>query len=169
MKNWDQVIKFFENDNFDEFKTIIEKLKDINELDKENELPVTFYLCNYTASDDISNKKNYIELLVKQGGNLNFITSGGNTALNAVAKQGNISYAKLLLNLGADINLREPEGYAATHSAIQTDSSEMLEFLFNQNGIDTFTKTHGDMSLMSFAKFKKSKNCIEILKRLKIK
>ena len=169
MKNWDQIIKFFENDNFDEFKMIIEKLKDINELDKENEWPVIFYLCNYTASDDVSNKINYLELLLKQGGNLNFITTDGKTALNAVAKQGNIPYAKLLLDLGADINLRESEGYAATHYAIQTDSSEMLEFLLNQKGIDTSIKTHGDMSLMSFAKSKKSMKCVDILKKLKIK
>ncbi|BAU52569.1 ankyrin repeat domain-containing protein [Mucilaginibacter gotjawali] len=84
-------------------------------------------------------------LLLKHGGNPNnqqkyidYSGSHGQTPLMIACAQGNLSYVKILINAGADINKNYSTHSSLLYSAMLSDNPDLVMFLI-QKGID-FTK-----------------------------
>jgi len=75
--------------------------------------------------------------LVKRGANVNFASSNSQKVapLHSAAAGGHTAIAELLLENGADPNLRQEAGYVALHSAAMNGNLALVELLL-RNGAD---------------------------------
>lgn len=157
----------FTNDDFEAFKQIVDGLKEIDAIDEEWE-QTAFVMINDQIRAD-TDKFKYPLYLIDKGANLNQTCGSMSPLLNA-AKNGSVEWMKILIERGADVNYFD-NNYPPILAAIWGDQPESLRFLLSQSSIDLEVAkqaAYGD-SLMTFAKNKKAKKCIELLKELKIK
>ena len=113
----------------------------------------------YFINDDIESIKNYIE----SGYDLNTQDNIGHyTALIYAAKNNKIKITKLLLNAGADLNLKDFDGHTALTRAAQNNNIGIVKLLLN-SGVDFNEKDNNGNTALIWAI---SNNNIEIVKLL---
>ena len=164
----DEIKEKYVEDDFIGFKKIIDGLDYIDKGDEEwGDQNAFIFISSQIRSD--SDKFKFAEYLIDKGAKLNQ-TCGSMSPLIDAAKNGAISWMKILIARGADVNYCDST-YPPILEAIRADVPESLSFLLNEPTINLeFAKESASgNSLMKFAKEKKAKQCIELLKNLKIK
>lgn len=172
--------------NIDLVQLLIKKGIDVNEIDKYGYTPlmrvakygnsnITKALLKKTTSKDIVNllliRKNKIPLTNKEITDLrnsimidiNATNKYGNTALMTALDKRNIKVAKLLIQKGANINIKNAQGYAAIDfAAHKRFLPDMLQLLIDK-GADVNKKCNDGQSLLSKSFMKRNKKIIQIL------
>ncbi len=74
-------------------------------------------------------------LLIARGAEVDARGEGGYTSLHEVAGGGRIEFAKLLLDHGADINARGDDGKTPLTIAMESNQTEMANFLRGRGGV----------------------------------
>lgn len=116
-----------------------------------------------------TDKFKYPLYLIEKGAKINQTCGSMSPLLNA-ARNGAIEWMKILIEKGADVNYFD-NTYPPILEAIRGDVVESVKFLLSQPTIDLESAkqaAYGD-TLMKFAKAKKVKQCIELLKEMKVK
>jgi len=86
------------------------------------------------------------------------------SALHYAARNGNLNSAKLLLNLGADINLQTVNmGATALHRAVTSNKIELVKFLVN-HGAEKCIKDHDGLTPFDRAVKDGRNDLLDILK-----
>ena len=70
-----------------------------------------------------------LELLVKNGADVNARDNTGSTALMMASYEGNVDVVKMLLENGADLNATEKSGKTALSIAKLKDNKEVIDIL----------------------------------------
>ncbi|CAH1241011.1 DAPK1 [Branchiostoma lanceolatum] len=88
-----------------------------------------------------------VELLIKNGAELNVTNKAGNTALHRACINEHVKVVKLLLKNGADLNMTSKYGYTALLIACERGHGKIAELLI-KNGADlNVTNDDGDTGL----------------------
>jgi len=90
-------------------------------------------LTNDWASFD--NTKPIIEYLILIGANINRYYRGQETLLGRVCRWGDVNYAKLLINGGADVNIKDSQGVSPLKNAIRSSSYKIVKLLLTSGCI----------------------------------
>ncbi|UXN07941.1 ankyrin repeat domain-containing protein [Bartonella sp. HY761] len=87
-------------------------------------------------------------ILLENNADVNALTNDGNTPLHEAVALGNLEAAKILVEFGADINLRNSKNYTALEYGLQqcsnikiADMAELAEFLLKLQNIDKTKKS----------------------------
>ncbi len=90
--------------------------------------------------------------LVEQGAEVNSPSRNGQRVppLNSAAAGGNLAAVRLLLEHGADPNLRQAGGFVALHNAAQNGQLEMIELLLAQ-GAEVNPRAENGQTPLAFA------------------
>jgi len=72
--------------------------------------------------------------LITQGVNINYIDALGRTALHAALTQGHADVVKVLLNLGADPNIKRRDGWSCLEIAKYKENASELQSLLREAG-----------------------------------
>jgi ankyrin repeat protein len=168
MANFQSIMDAFEANDFDKFKTLTSKIKNINSVN-DDEMTIFGELCVLASFDKTAKEvKPYIDHLLGLGAHINTLDSMDRSPLSCVAKEGNLDLVKLLIKSGADVNFTSDEGWGPVYQAMRADQVVVVRYLLGVKSFDK-SKKAGDMSLGKFAKNVKSKQCISLLKELDIK
>ena len=143
------------NDQF--ARLLVNKGADVNALDDKNQSPLkiaiekeNFYLVQTLIGSGAkmngskynnaifqtveSYSKNYLELLVKHGADMNCINEDtGRTLLNAAIVRHDLAKIKILVKAGAKVNTKDINGLSPLHLSAQDGYKDITEFLL-QNG-----------------------------------
>ena len=143
------------NDQF--AKLLINKGADINALDNKNQTPLkiaiekeNFYLVQTLIGSGAkingskynnaifqaveSYSKNYLQVLIKHGADMNCISENtGKTLLNAAIVRHDLAKIKILVKAGANVNTKDINGLSPLHLSAQDGYKDITEFLL-QNG-----------------------------------
>ncbi|XP_067863043.1 uncharacterized protein [Heptranchias perlo] len=76
----------------------------------------------------------YLEILLKNGANVNFMDTYGHTVLHEVARNWKVDVAEFLVEQGAAVNHCDMFGRTALHVAAAANNVEMIEFLIQNKG-----------------------------------
>ena len=76
----------------------------------------------------------FIEGLLREGADLNFMDRYGQTVLHEVARIWHVDVAKFVLENGGDVNSADDYGRTPVHVAAAVDYPEMVEFLVSNGG-----------------------------------
>lgn len=76
----------------------------------------------------------FIEDLLREGADLNFMDRYGQTVLHEVARIWHVDVAKFVLENGGDVNSADDYGRTPLHVAAAVDYPEMVEFLVSNGG-----------------------------------
>lgn len=92
----------------------------------------------------------------KEKFDLDRMNSFGHTPLSTASYLGSIRYVKLLVELGADVGLKDSDGWTALHFAMATKHYEIAKFLMSA-GADTRELTNDGQKALDFVKDKKTR------------
>lgn len=81
------------------------------------------------------NRKELVELIVRNSKTINEQDKGGATALHIAARNGNIEIAKILIENGANINLKDNQDYTPLTRAIEFQRHKIVEMIRERNKI----------------------------------
>jgi ankyrin repeat protein len=76
-----------------------------------------------------------VELLIRNGAEVDAKNDGGETALMLASKSGHTETAEILIRNGADVNARDNLGYPVVAFAMEFGHMETAEMLI-RNGVD---------------------------------
>jgi ankyrin repeat protein len=89
----------------------------------------------------IKGQTDIVELLLKEGANLEIQTNRGRTALQTAAKHGHVDVARLLLEKGADPERTNHGGMTALHTAVNYSYIDIIKLLLEKGAtLDTQNK-----------------------------
>jgi ankyrin repeat protein len=151
---------------FEMFEALLEKGADVNSVGKAGSQDNQSVL--YLAV--IRDEADLIKRLLDKGANPNLLDSGGASPLNEVcAVSGNLEVAKMLIEKGADVNVKEPKDANALIYAIRNDNLtsenrvELVKMLLAK-GADKNAKDAKGKNALDNAKASKRNEVIELLK-----
>lgn len=110
------------------------------------------------------NRKEVIELLLKNKARINSIDPAGCTALMRACEKGNEDIVQTLINKGANVNLASIRGITPLMEAAANGHINIVEILI-ENGADVKAKSHNGLTALDFAETNKHKEIATILKR----
>jgi ankyrin repeat protein/WD40 repeat protein len=112
-----------------------------------------------------------VELLVAKGANINNRQDGtnrafdGNTPLMLATNQNNVETVKLLIRLGANVNLSTAYEWTPLLVASYNGSTDIIELLLGNQAKPTFTSLYGNkQGLVSVAETAKQQKVLDLLK-----
>lgn len=105
-----------------------------------------------------ANNVEVVQLLVGAGADMNEVSSGGHWVLNGAAEEGDATFSRQLLELGADPNTSHL-GRTALHAAVAEDHLEIVSLLL-QHGADVNAADLDGYTPLSNVK---SLECLELL------
>ena len=114
---------------------------------------------------------NKVELLLIAGANPNICWTNSEAKSDVYGLHNTCLYGKgdkhkmveLLLEYGADINLKDKDGYTALHLAIKDNQPDMVKLLI-ENGADVNILTKDNRNPLFIAEKKQNEGIIELLK-----
>lgn len=106
--------------------------------------------------------KKEIEILLKEGTDINFRDWDELTALIAVASSGHLDICKILVKEGIDINAKDKEGITALMEASIMGHAKVVEFLL-ENGADINSIAASEVSAMWLAASEGRSDVMKIL------
>lgn len=96
----------------------------------------------------------------KERFNVNCKNAFGHTPLSTASYIGSIRYVKLLVELGADVQEKDSDGWTALHFAMATKHYEIAKFLMS-SGAKTRELTNDGQKPLDFVKDKKTRIFLE--------
>ena len=115
---------------------------------KEQQLQLDYpllYLAGYGTTEELAQ---LLEEYQSQGKDINEVRhkTDGKAAIHYAVIKNNLEHARMLIEAGAKLNLREmKEGYQPLHYAVSRKNTEMIELLLN-NKADPNAKTRSNVS-----------------------
>ena len=82
---------------------------------------------------------------------VNSLNGFGHTPLSTAAYAGSLKYVKLLVELGADVHLKDSDGWTALHFAMATKNYDVAKFLMSV-GADAKELTKDGQKALDFVK-----------------
>ena len=86
----------------------------------------------------------------------NSLNKFGHTPLSTAAYAGSMKFVKLLVDLGADVMLKDSDGWTALHFAMATKNYEIAKFLMSV-GADMKERTNDGQKPLDFVKDKNTR------------
>ena len=135
-----------EEDNIKVVRLLVAQGCKVNGSSKTHEAPIVLAI-------GMSNLKLIKELMAKPELNVNVTGKKGKTPLHMVAADDNHQIAQALLQRGANVHLKDADGYTPLHSACYSGSINIVELIFKERPEDTSTlltekDRHGNTPLM---------------------
>lgn len=136
------------SDSEEMFNTILKKFPNIDLNEESNDSTALMVACE-------NNKKKLIELLIKNGADVNYSTKIKRTALYEACEKLNLEIIKLLIENKADINFKDINGKNALHIVCLQDlerqenqnSKNIIEYLI-KSGININAKDINDKTVL---------------------
>jgi ankyrin repeat protein len=75
------------------------------------------------------NKERAVTVLLEMGANVNAAACDGNTALHKCAETGNIALARVIINHGGDVCLRNHRGFTPLHCAVFSNHYDVMRLM----------------------------------------
>ena len=147
--------------NFDMVKLLIQNNANINEKGRCNQTAL-MYACEFKAKD-------IVEYLINKGANINDKANGGATALIFAFftcikdEQKNFEIVKLLLEHGADVNIKGEYGSPILY-ACKYWNAKVLKLLI-EYGANVYEKDYNGKTLLSLSYERGDKDIINMLKK----
>ena len=90
-----------------------------------------------------ANMENVLRLLMEYNPKINLVDDDGNTALHCINSSTSVTVAKILVNGGADLNIRNRKKDTPICKAVWFDNPEVLEYLAKKAELDILGGTCG--------------------------
>ena len=99
-----------------------------------------------------------IQELIRRGGDVNAVNNNCVSALGMACQMGQIDTIGLLIKLGADINITDPDGNTYLHCGVQEDySKEVIQAILDHGvNVNTSNKTNETALMMSIRKINRN-------------
>jgi hypothetical protein len=128
--------------------------------------PLVYYLAYLLKDDETTGREEVFSYLASKGCNLDAAQMSRSNALGQLAFSGNLHYFKVLVDLGANINLAPEQGESPIVRAVRSNYSErVMEYILSHPRFEA-PKVG---ALTEIAKRSGSKNSAAVLKKLKIR
>ena len=124
---------------------------------EEHKLPFPEeYIINETIPGHDTDKEIENILSKRQIYDVNLVNEFGHTPLSTAAYAGSLKYVKVLIDLGADVMLKDSDGWTALHFAMATKNYDIAKFLMSV-GADTKELTNDGQKPLDFVKDKNTR------------
>ncbi|KAJ3522166.1 hypothetical protein NM208_g12977 [Fusarium decemcellulare] len=123
-------------------KVVVEKILDKCEQQRESE--------NISAAVQAASTRGHgdiIELLVKQGADVNWCDTDGRTSLHQASEHGHASVIQLLVREGANINARDTQGETALYHATIRGDKTIMQLLLAEGADADIPNNYGELAL----------------------
>jgi ankyrin repeat protein/beta-lactamase regulating signal transducer with metallopeptidase domain len=142
---------------------LVAKGADVNVKDERNLMPL--HLALYGWPIDLAELLIVAELLIARDADVNAKGTWGQTPLHIAAGKGYTDIIRMLLDKGANPNVKENErGKTPLHEAAKNGQKAVAELLISKD-VDVNAKTRDGKTPMSLAKEKRHKEIIELLRK----
>ena len=159
--------RVFDEKDFEKFKALVDALEEVDFM--TDDFPVTPFVMLSSEVNKDNQRLKFLDYLIEKGAQVDQ-TCGSMSPLSDACGAGDLDLIKFLVDRGADVNYSEAS-WLPILRAIAADEAESLRFLLENPSIDLkFAQeaAYGD-TLGVYAKSKKAKSCMALLKSLKIK
>ena len=120
-----------------------------------------FNILSMTYAAAVSDKREYLNVLLKHGADLTVVQDlDGSTLLHAAARNGNIDLAKKVLDAGVPVNIEDKRSKTPIYYAIENNEYEMIKFLVEKGAKieEEFIEITNDRDVLAFLQSKFNPN-----------
>lgn len=153
----EELISIRKNETISEYVNLINNVlcsNNIDCVDKDNNTLLIWSTANFSSLK-------LMELILKNGANINYQGYWGRTALMRVSQDNKVDKAKILLNYNPNLSLKNRDGFTALEIARNHNSKEveelLIEYMNNNNQLVSVKNDEEDFNKTLIKKFNDAK------------